>query len=451
MAILSRPGLRTWLTLAFVGVAVLAVVTATALDDRGVSPSVSTAARARLRSSAARLAVVAADLHKEHGAWGTEARATLLRLATLEDLHVRISDAYGRRLFGQQLTGPTSPLEPIRDGGRSIALLQVSPARGMLLSPAEAHLERALDTGHVMAGLIAVVAALGVAALLAEAISRPLRRIGQTAERISQGDLTARIRPSGTRELRAVSKALNGLAETLDHEEEVRRQSVADLAHELRTPVHGLLSRVEGAQDSVFGDRRANLAAMHAETLRLGRLLDDLSRLAEAERPGLLLDKEILDLAGVAMSRTEPFEQRFAEAGIELRLELEHVRVAADPDRLGQIVDNLLENALRYTESGFVSVAVRREKALAVLEVADSGIGIDASDLRHIFTRFWRGEKSRSRATGGTGVGLTIVEQLVRAHDGEIDVDSSVGRGSRFRVFLEHAESATVEQERSAS
>jgi two-component system sensor histidine kinase BaeS len=242
---------------------------------------------------------------------------------------------------------------------------------------------------------------------------------------------------SGDSEMRAVGHALNRLAETLEHEEEIRKASVADLAHEVRTPVSALLSRIEAAQDGVLADEAANLEAMHAETLRLARLLDDLARLAEAERPGLLIEKRALDLAEVGRREAGALGPLFATKGLAFATELEPVAVRGDADRLGQVVSNLLSNALRYTApGGRVDLRVRREDGWAVLEVVDTGVGIAPEDLKHVFTRFWRGEKSRSRATGGAGIGLAIVHELMRAHDGRIDVESRPGTGSTFRVSL---------------
>jgi two-component system sensor histidine kinase BaeS len=256
-------------------------------------------------------------------------------------------------------------------------------------------------------------------------------------QRIEEGDLATRAQPGGDPEVRAIEHALNRLVETLQHQETVRKATVADLAHELRTPVAGLLSRIEAAQDRVLPDETANLVAMHAEALRLSRLLDDLARLADAERPGLLLEKRSLDLAEVGQREAEIFGPRFAEKGIEFSAQLEPVSVQGDPDRLAQVVANLLSNALRYTErGGRVSLRVVPAGEQALLEVGDSGIGIPPDDLAHVFTRFWRGEKSRSRATGGAGIGLAIVQELVRAHDGRVDVESAPGRGSTFRVVL---------------
>jgi two-component system sensor histidine kinase BaeS len=237
--------------------------------------------------------------------------------------------------------------------------------------------------------------------------------------------------------MRAVADALNRLAETLQQEEALRKESVQDLAHELRTPVMGVLARVEAAQDRVLDDEAANLSAMHDEALRLARLLDDLSALAEAERPGLLLETTPVDLAAVAEGRTAAFAGAFADEGIGLGCDFRPAVVDGDAKRLEQVVVNLLSNALRYSDpGGVVTVSVRPDGDEALLEVRDTGIGIGPDDVTRVFARFWRGEKSRSRATGGAGIGLSIVKELAQAHGGEVTVKSEPGVGSTFCVRL---------------
>ncbi len=423
----GRLGLRARLAIAFVGVAVLAVGLATFLSNRGLHPRVTASAEARLERSAEHFADVAAVVYREEGGWTPQAKQTLGHLALLEGLRFRLDGP---------LPEPEATASVLVSGGR-VGTIAVGPASGQLLTPEEEHLRASVNRLHLAAGAASALAALLLAFLLAETLSRPLRRIRHAAQLIEEGDLRARVEPSGDSEMRAVGHALNRLAETLEHEEEIRKSSVADLAHELRTPVSALLSRIEAAQDGVLADEASNLAAMHAETLRLARLLDDLARLADAERPGLLIEKRVLDLAEVVRREGEAFGPLFATKGVGFTMELEPIAVRGDGDRLGQVVSNLLSNALRYTEpGGRVDLYVRREERWAVLEVADTGVGIEPEDLKHVFTRFWRGEKSRSRATGGAGIGLAIVHELVRAHDGRIDVESRPGVGSTFRVSL---------------
>jgi two-component system, OmpR family, sensor histidine kinase BaeS len=439
----SRLGLRVRLAAALVGVTLLAVGLATALSNRGLHPRVEAAAQARLERSADHFAEVAAAVYADQRGWTPQAQSTLRHLALLDDLRFRLDGP---------LPAP-SATAPVLVSGASVGTMAVAPASGVALTPEEQELQSSLNRLHLVAGAVSALAALLLAFLLAETLSRPLRRIHYAARRIEEGDLAARVEPGGDPEMHAVAHALNRLAETLQHEEEIRKESVADLAHELRTPVSALLSRIEAAQDRVLADEKANLEAMHAEALRLARLLDDLTRLAEAERPGFLVEKTAVDLAEVGRREAEAFEPFFAAKGVRFAAHVEPVTVRGDADRLGQVVSNLLSNALRYTEpGGRVELRVAAAGATAVVEVADTGAGIGPEDLRHVFKRFWRGEKSRSRSTGGAGIGLAIVHELVRAHDGRIDVESHPGAGSTFRVVLPIVEARGVhENDRSAS
>jgi two-component system sensor histidine kinase BaeS len=433
-------GLRARLIIALVGVALLAADMATIYSNLNLDSHVAVAAEARLQRSATHFGDVAGVVFAANRGWTDSALATLRHLAMIDDLAVQV-DAAGRTVLSlppsATVVSGASATAPVQLDGRTLGTVKVSQLNGQLLTAEEVRLTHQLNRMHLIAGIISAVIAFFVALYLAFTLSRPLREIRAGAEAMGAGDLEARVRETGDAEMRSVARALNLLAATLQHEEELRKASVADLAHELRTPLMGLLGRIEAAQDGVLADDASNLAAMHDEALRLGRLLDDLSALADAERPGLLLTLEQIDLAVVVTGQVNSLADTYADKGIALTRDLRPTVVAGDPKRLEQIVVNLLSNALRYTDAGGrVTVVVRAEGGNGVLEVTDTGIGISAEDLPHVFSRFWRGDKSRSRATGGAGIGLSIVQELVRAHGGHVAVQSVVGEGSVFRVVI---------------
>jgi len=436
-----RWSLRTRLIIAFVGVALLAADLATVYSSLNLSSHVKAAAEGRLQRSAVHFGEVAGVAYAGSDGWSSTARQTLAHLAMIDDLAVRLVDSSGEEVFALAATGPVaagaSATAPVTARGERLGSVTVSLRSGQLLTEEEVTLGHRLNRMHLIAGAVSAVIALAVALYLAFSLSRPLREIRAGAQAMSLGQLDRRVRETGDEEVRSVAHALNALAATLQHEEEVRKANVADLAHELRTPLMGLLGRIEAAQDGVLDDQAANLAAMHDEALRLSRLLDDLSTLAEAERPGMLLELEPVDLAEVAAAQVQVAAPGFAEKGVDLASELRPAPVSGDRGRLEQVVANLLSNALRYTDTGGrVVVTLRVERAEAVLDVADTGIGIPPEDVPRVFTRFWRGERSRSRATGGAGIGLSIVRELVQAHGGRVEVVSVVGEGSTFTVRI---------------
>jgi signal transduction histidine kinase len=284
---------------------------------------------------------------------------------------------------------------------------------------------------------VALFVALLSAALISVTLVRPLRRLTLATDRMGEGDLAARADIGGGLELARLGSSFNRLASSLEREDELRRAAAADIAHELRTPVTGIVARIEAAQDGVMADPEANLAAMHDEALRLARLIEDVSQLAEAEKPELLVDKARVDVGAVARQRAAAQADFFRAKGIAFERDARPVAVHADASRLEQIVDNLLSNALRYTDAGgAVRLRVSRRGANAVLEVSDTGIGITPDELPRVFDRFWRSDRSRSRATGGSGIGLAVVRELVEAHAGDVEVESAPGRGTLFRVTL---------------
>jgi signal transduction histidine kinase len=316
--------------------------------------------------------------------------------------------------------------------------------RDELLLRSDRELQGRLNRLHLVSGLVALGVGLLAASVFSASLVRPLRRLTASARRIERGRLSERPPRGGGAEIDQLAQALNRLADTLQREEELRREAVADVAHELRTPVSGILARIEAAQDGVLPDERGNLDAMHAEARRLATLIADLERLAAAERPGLTLQKERLDLATLVGQRADAFVERFAAAGIRFERQLEPAYVEGEAARLEQVIDNLLSNALRFTDrEGTVTLSLVRDGSEAVLQVADTGIGVDPEALDRVFERFWRADPSRSRATGGAGIGLAIVRELVRAHQGRVEVESSPGEGSVFRVALPVAAGAS--------
>ena len=429
-----RWGLRARLVVAFVAVALLGTVVTTVYSSVSLTSHLEASARTRLHNSAMHFGDVAAVV-SQNGTWTRQGIETLHHLAQIDFLAVDLYDEAGKLVFSHPPSAPVqegaAATAPVKVGDQKIGTVVVSRDDGRLFTGEEIQLRRQLLNMHLVAGVVSAAIAVLVALYLAVTLSRPLRRIRAGADAMSAGDLDTRVPETGDDEIAAVADALNRLAETLQQEEGLRKESVADLAHELRTPVQGILARVEAAQDGVLDDEAANLSAMHDEALRLARLLDDLSALAEAERPGLLLDAEPVDLAAIAAAQTSAFAAAFADREIALSSDLEPAVVHGEPKRLEQIVVNLLSNALRYTDAGgSVRVAVRRDGDDALLEVRDTGIGIAPEDLPRVFTRFWRGEKSRSRDTGGAGIGLSIVRELVQAHGG------SDRRGQRARRGL---------------
>ena len=302
--------------------------------------------------------------------------------------------------------------------------------------------------------------AVGLATRAFRGIATPLADVMAAADAVAEGDLSVRVQVSkhGPREFGRLAESFNRMTEELERADQRRRNLTADVAHELRTPLHIIQGNLEGILDDVYAPSAEHIGATLEETCTLARLVDDLRTLSLAEAGQLPLNREPVDVIELLADVSTSFSGQAEAAGINLRVETEGslsaLTIIGDVGRLDQVLSNLMANALRHTPSGGV-ITLRAEPVLSAVEgpalstvegpvhdgvriiVRDTGEGIPAEDLPYIFDRFWRGDRSRSHASGaGSGLGLAIARQLVQAHGGRIGVESGVGQGTTFTIEL---------------
>lgn len=289
--------------------------------------------------------------------------------------------------------------------------------------------------GYAVAGVV-VAAALGTA-WIARRVSRPVRLLTGASLQLAAGRLDVRVPHGGAEdELAALSASFNSMAEALQRSEDRQRRLVADVAHELRTPLSNLRGYLEGLADGVIEPSPELFASLHEETLLQRRILDDLQVLALAEAGELAYAPAPVDLSELAATAATAHAVVAANAGVELVADApEPVVVHADPDRTRQVVGNLLSNAIRYTDAGGrVEIRVRRDTRGAMLSVRDTGVGMTAEEVARVFDRFWRADPARQRATGGSGLGLTIARRIVADQGGTLSAASAPALGTTFTV-----------------
>ena len=260
----------------------------------------------------------------------------------------------------------------------------------------------------------------------------PLDDLLKAADRVGQGDYSVRVQEKGQREVRTLARAFNTMAARLDQLDARRRDLLADVTHELRTPLTVVQGNLEGILDGVYPADEANLRALLEETELLSRLVEDLRTLTLAESGELQLKKEPTDLALLIHETAAAFQTQADAAGVTLTVETaaDLPWLDLDPGRIRQVLTNLLTNSLRYTPSGgTVSVRYRQADGRAELDVQDSGPGIPADELPHVFERFYK-----STDSGGMGLGLAIAKHLIEAHGGTIRVKSTLGQGTIIRI-----------------
>jgi two-component system, OmpR family, sensor histidine kinase BaeS len=312
----------------------------------------------------------------------------------------------------------------------SHAFLDLMTADGHPASESQAMFDESVGRVVVMGLGVAVLAAIGLAVLLAGRIAKPLSRVGLAAKRIADGDYRARVPREGTREVADLAETFNDMAAALEEQERLRREFVANAAHELKTPLTNLQGYLEALRDEVIPADRETFQSLWEEAERLVRLARSLDTLPDPATSGIRAELTGVDIAAVARAVSDLAAPGFAAAGLEFQLEVEpSLPVLADPDGLKQVIGNLLQNALRYTlPPGVVRLQGQQHDGVVRVEVSNSGPGIPAADLPHVFERFYRVEKSRDTARGGAGIGLAIVRELVTSFGGGVGIESADGR-----------------------
>lgn len=299
---------------------------------------------------------------------------------------------------------------------------------------------------HVLFGVGILVLLLALAfrragTLAARRYTSPLSETMKAADALANGELSARVPVEGSGEFARLARSFNQMAEALETADQQRRGLLADIAHELRTPLTIIQGNLEGLRDGVYKATPEQLDLILDETHKLGRLVTDLRLLALAETGQLDLDLQWLDVPQLLRDGRDAFGRQAEEAQIALVVQAPEVLppLLADPQRMAQVLGNLVTNALRHTPAGgrvVLGASMIPDCSMVKLFVADTGEGISAEDLPHLFDRFYRTDKSRARTSGGAGLGLAIAKQLVEAHGGRIQADSEVDQGTTVTFLL---------------
>jgi two-component system sensor histidine kinase BaeS len=452
-------GVRAHLLAAMTLLALASVGISAAILNRAVDSELRDFSQRDLRSSASNAAEMAAIAYLEADGWSERPVRALRTVARARGEAVVVLGADGRPVVGSPASAAQwaeGERASILVRGRPVGTVIAShPRPGGVDSAAKRldhHLQGRMNGLLLEAGMLAGAVALMLALLIALQVARPLHRLTEVARRMGAGEIETRATGSGGgREMTRLAQTMDRLAAALRRQDELRRATAADVTHELRGALVGINARVEALRHGLVDDEQAALAQIDGDAHRVRRLVDDVDRLAEAQRSGLLVRKRPIDLDAIVHATVAGYADRCRALSIALTHRVAAARVVGDPERLAQVLDNLLSNALRYTDPGgrvAVNLDVRGEDA--VIEVADSGIGIAPEHVGRIFDRFWRSPEARARVAEGSGVGLALLSELVRVHDGRIAVSSAPGRGTTFSVVLPLSEPPAAPPRRSA-
>ena len=429
-------GLR--LALAFLAVALAAVALLAGLTATFAATDVSNLASQQRAELASAIAVAASAAWDQNRTWSSADLFPVLDYAAKTGAAVQIRDQAGHIVASSPAfataPGPqSSPAIVVRGERVGTAVVR---STGTGLAAADRVLQTALLRAIAGAAGLAALLALLTGLAVARRITRPVTRLIAATRSMAAGNRAARvgdIRAAG--ELRELAAAFDQMASTMDRQEQIRRNLVADVAHELRTPIAVLQAGHEALLDGVAEPTPAELGSLRDEVLRLARMVDDLQTLAAADAAVLNLARRPCDLADLADAAADSLARRFEAAGITLDRRLAASPVLADPHWLHQVITNLLTNALKFTPAGGrVTVSAAPSGGQAVLQVTDTGPGIPADDLPRIFDRFWRGQQAAQ--VSGSGIGLAVAAELALAHGGRLTARSEPGRGTEMTLTL---------------
>ena len=363
-------------------------------------------------------------------------------------LDVLLADADGRivhdsaaEMAGKKLSpSERSKALPVTgtDGDLIGYLLLSMPREWTMIGRLEQQFLSGMRTILIAGAALAVVLGAVMGAFLSQRLTAPLQKLAAAARAVAGGDLDHKVEVEGSTEIVEVGKAFNEMTTALSESERQRQNMVADVAHELRTPLSVVQGNLRAILDDVYELDKSEISRLYDETRLLSRLIDDLRELALADAGQLRMTQRPTDLAPVIRESVGNLSlgAEAREVSLSASLPSDLPAVQADPDRVAQVLRNLLANALLYTPAGgTVTVHATPANGMVEVAVADTGVGIDPEDLQHIFERFWRADPARVRM-GNTGLGLSIAQSLIEAQGGRIWAESAPGQGSTFRFTL---------------
>lgn len=453
----SRKRLSRRLAFAFAAVAALTMALAAGMLWLIWARQFDAYVQDQLQQTADGASSLLANSYSTAGGWSLDAFSQLPRYGMMSGLALQVLDSTGSIIYDDStamnlrehaMLGPPVNAEdpqgpvvssPIVANDEVVGLVRVwSLSSQGLLTDNDLHFRRSSVLGLLVAGVLAVFLASAAGLWFALSLVRPIDRITETAQALADGDRDARTGIDGDDAISVLGRTFDEMADAIEADREMERRLTADVAHELRTPLQAIQATVEAMQDGVYPADAEHLQIVRDETVRLSRLAAGILELTRLERGNVAMRFELIDIADPVRAALDAHRALLDATGLVIEEHLEDgLRVHGDRDRLMQAIGNLLSNAARYSgEGGTVTVSVRRDDGRAVIEVADTGIGIAEEDLERVFSRFWRADSARDRASGGLGIGLSVVREIVERHSGSVEAAQREGGGSVFRIKL---------------
>lgn len=451
------------LSLAFLLTAIISIITASLISNYMIGKKFNTYLISEHKTVEAKITARINNLYNEQTGFSAANKDEILRYSSAEKLYIEVKDISGATIFTSNnlkpmsksmmhsMMGPmmhgtsanageyTEDKYPLKKNNKMLGTITLGYYNSSYFNSSAQTFIKTLNRSFFLSIFIALVFGLLISIFLSKQLSLPLIQITNTANKIRTGNLEARsLVVSKTKEIDDLSTSINYLAETLKKQELLRKRLTSDMAHELRTPLANLKSHIEALLDKVWEPTEEVLTGFYDEIERLIKLVNGLNDIAKLEQTTSVLNKSKFNVSLELEKIIASFKPIYITSGLKIHSKLTpNLEILMDRDKFKQVIYNLLSNALKYSKkNGEVLVTLNSLKDTIIIEIKDNGIGISEKDLPFIFERFYRSDESRNKDTGGTGIGLTIVKNIVEAHKGTIKVTSSLGVGTTFIINL---------------
>ena len=287
-------------------------------------------------------------------------------------------------------------------------------------------------------GVLLILASTIMGFIISRSITRPINKLMTKAKYISKGEYDKKIEiNTDILEINDLINSINNLSQSIKEQENIRKRLTGDISHELKTPLTNIQSHLEAMIDGIWEPTEERLLSVKEEAERLSSLVSDMQKLNKYDESSIKLKKDNVNISDIICFVIFQFSNLAKSKNIKLEYEKKNINLYCDKDKITQALVNILSNAIRYSNEGstiFIEEKLKDNKV--IISIEDQGIGISEEDLKYVFERFYRADKSRTRATGGTGIGLTIVKSIVSSHGGEVKLESKLGEGSKFTIIL---------------
>ncbi len=362
-----------------------------------------------------------------------------IRVENSKGMVVYDNDKSSKSLLGPQKGGSNVATSPIYSGDKQVGTVYVRVfGSSDLSSSLDREFQLRSYQAILLAGLVALVVALVGGFFFSRALVRPINEITHAVNRIKDGDYSARSGLTGNDEISRLGETFDRMADSIEANRNLERRLVTDVAHELRTPLMAIQATVEAIIDGVYEPSPERLETLNSEVRRLSRLVDALLKLSRLENRANPVEMTRLDLSELLEQVVDTHKAFVVDSGLNFEFRRDpHVWVLGNADMIRQATANLISNAVRYTpEGGTVTLTVKKGDIMGQIAVKDTGIGLTPEESKMVFSRFWRADRGRARATGGLGIGLSVVKEIVDRHNGWVHVDGRPNEGACFTIYI---------------